>query len=488
MGARIALPWRDAAGLILCVVLSSCSTAGVGPIADNGRAVTASDHIEVLDNFGAPDLEQHFQDVAAVVSSSVVAISATETAIEAEATLHSDDLNPDRLAGVLDTVDRTVGTGFVIDSDGYILTNDHVVAGAEQLWVTTDSHKVYPAIIVGTDPRADLAVLKIPAKGLPAAHVATNPVRRGQWTIAIGNPYGLAGGGDMSVSVGVVSALNRSLPRLSGKEDRLYSGLIQTTAQINPGNSGGPLFNLNGEVVGINTAVILPQKQTNGIGFAIPFDRCVLRIVENLKQGHEVVYGYLGVRVSTATPRERRDAGLDENAGGVRIDAVESDSPAKVSKLEVGDIVTQLNGEAVHDSDGFVRLVGMCPVSEPVPAVIYRDGAKKASLKLRSRPTPLQTVTRQSQRFRWRGMLLGPIPAGWDFGAAKKPPAGLMVIGIDAKSPMTGDGIKAGSVITAVAGRAVHDIAELQQIINDTPGPKCLVEAANPPNAVLAAN
>jgi S1-C subfamily serine protease len=487
MGLRIVLPWHRAAVVALCLGLVSCSATGVGS-PDIGRAITASDRIEVVDNFGAPDLEQHFQDIAAKVSSSVVAISATDSAVEAEATLHSDDLNPDRLAGILDTVDRTVGTGFVIDSDGYILTNDHVIANSEQLWVTTDSHKVYPAIVVGTDPRADLAVLKVPAKDLPVAHFATNPTRRGQWTIAIGNPYGLAGGGDMSVSVGIVSALNRSLPRLSGKEDRLYSGLIQTTAQINPGNSGGPLFNLNGEVVGINTAVILPQKQTNGIGFAIPFDARVRRIVENLKQGHEVVYGYLGVRVSTATPRELRDARLDENAGGVRIDAVENDSPAQAAKLKTGDIITQLDGETVQDSDDFVRLVGMCPVGKPVPAVIYRTGAIKASIKLRSRPTPPQTVTRESQRFRWRGMLLGPIPAGWDFGAAKKPLAGVMVIGIDAKSPMTGDGIKAGSVITAVAGRAIHTIAELQQIINDTPGSKCRVDAANPPSAVLAAN
>jgi serine protease Do len=444
--------------------------------------------MEVVDNFGASDLEQRFQDVAKRVSSSVVAISATESTIESEATVRSDDLNPDKLAGMLETVDRTVGTGFVVDSDGYILTNDHVVANAEQLWVTTDSHQVYPAIVVGTDPRADLAVLKIPATNLPVVRFAQNLTRRGQWTLAIGNPYGLAAGGEMSVSVGVVSALNRSLPRLSGKEDRLYSGLIQTTAQINPGNSGGPLFNLNGDVVGINTAVILPQKQTNGIGFAIPMDARVTRIVENLKQGHEVVYGYLGVRVTSATQRERRDAGLDENASGVRIESMEPNSPASQAKLKVGDILTQIDGATVRDSDDFVRLVGMCPVASPVKAVIYRGGAETVSVNLRPRPTPPQTVTRDSQRFRWRGMLLGPIPAGWDFRPAKKPASGVMVIGIDAKSPMNGDGIKAGSVITAVAGKLVHSISELQRIINDTPATQCRVEMANPTSAVVAAN
>ena len=450
-----------------------------------GEATEAADHLHVVDNFGAADLEKRFEDVAARASSTVVAISATESPVETEASLRSDDISSDKLAGLLETVDRTVGTGFIVDADGYIVTNDHVVAGAEQLWVTTDSHKVYPAIIVGTDPRADLAVLKIPATGLPAAHYSKNVARRGQWTVAIGNPYGLAGGGNMSVSVGVVSALNRSLPRLSGKEDRLYSGLIQTTAQINPGNSGGPLFDLEGDVIGVNTAVILPQKQTNGIGFAIPTDSHVLRVIENLKQGREVVYGYMGVRVSVPTPHERREVGLEDESAGVRIESVEAGSPAASCGLTVGDVVTELDGETVRDSDDFVRLVGMCAVGEPLKAVIYHAGEKSVTMRLRSRPTPAQTVTHASQRLRWRGMLLGPIPAGWDFGNARKPAGGLLVIGIDSRSSMVDEGIKAGAVITSVAGKPVHDVATLQKIINDTPAERCRVEATGTSRVVV---
>lgn len=458
------------------------------PPQGSGSAIVAADRIEVVDNFGAADLEQRFQDVAKRVSPCVVAISATESTVNTESTLRSDELNPEKLAGMLETVDRTVGTGFIVDADGYILTNDHVVANAEQLWITTDSHKVYPAIVVGTDPRADLAVLKIPATHLPVAHFATSAAHRGQWTVAIGNPYGLAGGGEMSVSVGVISAMNRSLPRLSGKEDRLYSGLIQTTAQINPGNSGGPLFDLNGDVVGINTAVILPQKQTNGIGFAIPSDAHILRIMANLKQGREVVYGYLGVRVSSPTPRERREAGLPEDGAGVRIESVEVGSPAAAAKLEPGDIITKLDGEIVRDSDDFVRLVGMCPVGEPVKAVYFRGDARDIEVKLRARPTPPQTITHGNQRLRWRGMLLGPIPAGWQ-GTDKKPAAsGILVIGVDSKSPALGDGIKAGTVITSVAGQHVHDLAELQRVINDTPPAECRLELENTPSVVVSAN
>jgi S1-C subfamily serine protease len=160
-----------------------------------------------------PSWKRIFQQVAARVSSSVVAISATEDPFDADLGSGADDINPAKLAGLLDTVDRTVGTGFIFDSDGYIVTNDHVVAKAQQLWVTTDSHKIYPAIVVSSDPRADLAVLKIPAKYLPVARFARKSAVRGQWTLSIGNPYGLASGGEMAVSVGIVSATNRSLPR-----------------------------------------------------------------------------------------------------------------------------------------------------------------------------------------------------------------------------------------------------------------------------------
>ena len=483
MGRRFA-PCGRAGTFALCALtaaLPSCSVAGLG----TGAAIPASDKVQVVDNFGASDLEKRFEEVARRVSPTVVAISATEATIETDASLRTDDINPDKLAGMLDAVDRTVGTGFIVDSDGLILTNDHVVAKAEQLWVTTDSHKVYPAIVVASDPRADLAILKIPAGHLPVAHFAPAPVHRGQWTIAIGNPYGLAASGEMAVSIGVVSATNRSLPRLSDKEDRLYSDLIQTTAQINPGNSGGPLFGLNGDVIGVNTAVILPQKQTNGIGFAIPIDAHVMRIIENLKQGRETVYGYLGVKVSSPTPRERREAGMSES-GGARIESVEPKSPAALGHLEVGDIVAQLDGDMVHDSDDFVRLIGMSPVSEPVQAVVYHHGSRSVTLNLRVRQSPPQASN--PKRFHWRGMLLGPIPSCWDFGADKRPAFGVMVLGIESKSPSISEGIRAGSVITAIADKPVHDVAELQKIVKDTPAEQCRVVLANPTNAVVSAN
>ncbi|MDB5293057.1 MAG: protease Do [Phycisphaerales bacterium] len=461
-------------------LLLSCNSIGATP----GHAAQApppsgsAPKLAVSDTFGAADLEKRFEEVARKAAPSVVAISATDATVEADDALRSNRINPDKLAAILDPVDRTVGTGFFVDPDGYIVTNDHVVAGNQHLWVTTDDHKVYPAIIVGTDPRADLAVLKIPATHMPVVHFAPAAVQRGQWAIALGNPYGLAGGGEMAVSVGIISATNRSLPKLSNKEDRLYSDLIQTTAQINPGNSGGPLFDLRGDVMGINAAVILPQKWTNGIGFAIPVTARIKQEIEDLKQGHEVVYSWVGVRVISPTAQERKDAGMSEESG-VKIEGVESNSPAAVAKLQAGDVIAAFNGHAISDSEAFVRAAGEAQVDKQLVATVYRGGKPlSVGITPARRPAPSVAVTRESQRMRWRGMLLGPVPAHWDFGPAKRPVGGLMVIAIDPKSPCVKEGVTQGSIITTIAGKAVSDVVALQRILNDTPPNACGIEMA----------
>ena len=463
----------------------AASPAPAPPVAMTDRATAATPaaapayNFRIAENFGVADLEARFADVARRVAPAVVAISGADSAVEGDAALRSEEINPDRLTDVLDTVDRTVGTGFIIDPDGYIVTNDHVVGKAEQLWVTTDDHKVYPAIVVGSDPRQDIAIIKIPARNLPTVRLSeAGPVQRGQWTIALGNPYGLAVGGDMSMSVGIVSATGRSLPKLSGKEDRLYSDLIQTTAQINPGNSGGPLFDLKGEVIGINTAVILPQKATNGIGFALPITNRIRQIVHDLREGREVVYGYMGVKSSTPTARERKSAGIDDEIGAY-IEMVDKDSPASAADLRKGDIVVKLNGEVIRDGDHFIRAVGAAPVGKPLTAVYYRkDKVRSCEVVLKRRELTSAGVTRENRRFRWRGMLLGPIPARWDFPPGKRPEGGLMVIGIDPKSPFVREGVAQGSIITSIAGVRVSDVTELQRIVNDVPPEQIALEVA----------
>ncbi len=490
MGSRVLRNTRGGAVALIGFsgLLASCSSLGLAP-ADNARAgpIAASAGINIDDNFGAVDLEKHFEIVSRKVAPAVVAISATECTVEADGALRSDELNGQRLSAMLDSVDRTVGTGFIVDADGYIVTNDHVIAHAEQLWITTDDRRVFPAIVVASDPRADIAVLKVPASNLPVVRFANSEsVHRGQWSIAMGNPFGFSGDGEMCASVGVVSATGRSLPKLSSKEDRLYIDLIQTTAQINPGNSGGPLFNLNGEVIGINTAVILPQKQTNGIGFALPITPRVLRVIDSLKQGREVTYGYLGVKVVSPTPRERREAGIS-GEGGARIDLIEKDSPSS-GELLAGDVVTVFNGQSVRDGDHFVRLVGEASIDSRIPATVLRQGkTRSVGIKLRRRDASNATVTRENQRFRWHGVLLGPIPANWDFGGAPRPPAGLMVLGIDSKSPFLKEGARQGAILTALAGKPVTSVADLQSILNDTAPEACTPKWIQPKTDAVAA-
>jgi S1-C subfamily serine protease len=353
--------------------------------------------------------------------------------------------------------------------------------------VTTDDRKVYPAIVVGADPRADLAILKIPALNLPTVQFASCPCERGQWAVTLGNPYGLATEGNMALSVGVVSATDRSLPRLSTKEDRLYSNLIQTTAQINPGNSGGPLLDISGEVIGINTAVILPQKQTNGIGFALTVTPDVLAEIRQLEQGRERIYGYIGVTVAAATPRQRQENGLTDSIG-VWIESIEPDSPAQATGLKPGDMILQVDGQSVTDTDRFVRLVGAAEVGRPSEIQILRN-AKKLTVHLTPVKRPMQfAVTNQNQRMYWRGMVLGPVPSNWPMVEKNAQLlAGILVVGIDDDSPLKRQGVNAGTVITAIAGHPVATLAQLQQIVNDVPPEQCTVQTASATEEVAAA-
>jgi len=453
-------------------------------------AVSASD-VQAASTLDLTGLQQQFAAVADRVSPSVVAISASCTTIDSDDAVRTENLNPQKLDSILSKTTRTVGTGFFIDADGYILTNEHVICEAEQLWVTTDDRKVYPAIVIGSDPRADLAILKVPVTNVHVSKLATPaPLHRGQWTIAIGNPYGMAAEGEMAMSVGVVSATERSLPKLSNKEGRLYSNLIQTTAEINPGNSGGPLFNLAGEVIGINTAVILPQKQTNGIGFAIPISAQMLAEIELLKQGREVVYGYLGVSVSDPTARDRNNAGAKD--GGAKIESVEAKSPADGTKLRSDDIIVAVNGVAVHDSDAFIRVIGNSPIDQPAKLTIWRDRKQMEIVATpRRRPMPALAVNRETQRLRWRGLTLSAVPGNW---AGAKPggkpgaaaPAGVYIVGIEDVEIGKKMNLKAGQIITSIAGKTVKSIEDLQKVIDSIPLNDLKLETADSASVATA--
>jgi S1-C subfamily serine protease len=214
----------------------------------------------------------------------------------------------------------------------------------------------------------------------------------------------------------------------------------------------------------------------------MPITPETLKRVQDLKDGREVVYAYLGVMVATPTDRQRRAAGIND-ASGVWVDSIEKDSPA-ANVLKPDDIVVKLDDAVMNDSDQFIRAIGQSSVSKPVKMVVRRDGRPLTlAVQLRRRELPSVAINRDNQRMRWRGMLLGPIPANWDFAPSKRPEHGLMVLGVDPAGPMAKEGVRSGAVITSIAGKAIDAIPDLQSLLAETPAEQCSLEFA--PSAPL---
>ncbi|MBM4311335.1 MAG: Do family serine endopeptidase, partial [Deltaproteobacteria bacterium] len=262
-----------------------------------------------------------------------------------------------------------LGSGFIIDSEGYIITNNHVIDGADEIKVKTYSEKEYVAEVIGTDPKTDLALLKITLASGDILQAATlgdsDRLKVGEWVIAIGNPFGL----QATVTAGIVSAKWRKIG--AGP----YEDFIQTDASINPGNSGGPLFNLNGEVVGVNTMIYTPSGGNVGIGFAIPINLAG-NIVRQLKETGRVVRGWLGVVVQTVTPELAQSFGLEEGRGALVAD-VEPASPAEKAGLKSGDIIIEFDGKPIREMSELPMLVADTPVGRRLTLTILRDGSRR---------------------------------------------------------------------------------------------------------------
>ncbi|MCL6634232.1 MAG: trypsin-like peptidase domain-containing protein [Peptococcaceae bacterium] len=266
-------------------------------------------------------------------------------------------------------VSRGLGSGFIVSADGYILTNEHVISGADEIEVTlAGREEPYRARLVGSDHDLDLAVLKIDAGGdLPTVPLGnSDTVRVGDWVVAIGNPYGL----DHTVTVGVISAKGRPVT----VEDRRYRNLLQTDASINPGNSGGPLLNLKGEVVGINTAI---NAQAQGIGFAIP-SSTVQSVFNDLVQRGKVDHPWLGVYLQQVTADVARYLGL-KSLSGALIASVVKGSPAYKAGLQQGDVVVRYNGSEINSPSDLIEQVGATAVGSRVEVQFVRGGETRTA-------------------------------------------------------------------------------------------------------------
>lgn len=257
---------------------------------------------------------------------------------------------------------RSLGSGVIISSDGYILTNEHVIKGAEEIKVKLSDDRVYEGRLIGSDPRTDVAVLKIESKEkLPAAVLGdSDQLQVGQWALAIGNPFGL----DRTLTVGVVSATGRTNV---GIED--YEDFIQTDASINPGNSGGPLLNIYGEVVGINTAIVASGQ---GIGFAIPINMA-RAISDQLMATGQVVRGWLGVSIQDLSAELADSFGLDR-ATGALVNQVLPDSPAQQAGIQRGDILLELQGRTIRNASDLQQMIANTPAGKTVDLKILREG------------------------------------------------------------------------------------------------------------------
>jgi len=275
------------------------------------------------------------------------------------------------------------GSGFVFDADGYIATNKHVIEDCDVTSVILYDGRSVEATVRETDLRSDLAVLKIDAADLhPAKWGDLANVHVNQWAFAAGNPFGLANeSGDASVTVGVVSALGRQMThRIAGDSSvQYYGNLIETSAAINPGNSGGPLFNLDGEVIGVVTAIETSSGVNEGIGFAIPTDSNARQILDTLKEGKKVRYGFLGVSVNDMSPAaEARQVSDSRYYGGARIVRLDPpNGPAGRAGLQADDVVVEVNGVPIRNTDHLVRMVGFTPVGSSVEVTYLRNEVKR---------------------------------------------------------------------------------------------------------------
>lgn len=265
---------------------------------------------------------------------------------------------------------RSMGSGFIISHDGYIVTNNHVVEGADSVLVRLNDSREYDAEIVGTDPRSDLALLHIEAKKLPVLPLAeAGELDVGEWVLAIGSPFGL----DYSVSAGIVSAKGRSLPTQNNEN---YVPFIQTDVAINPGNSGGPLFNLDGEVVGVNSQIFTRSGGSIGLSFAIPVS-IVRNVVAQLKDDGRVTRGWLGVTIQNIDKSLAESFGLDRPRGAL-ISELAPDGPAANSGLKAGDVIISFNGEQVENSSHLPHIVGLMKPGTEVPVTVIRNRKEKA--------------------------------------------------------------------------------------------------------------
>jgi len=352
---------------------------------------------------------------------------------------------------------RSLGSGFIISADGYILTNTHVVDAADEITVRLTDKREFRAKVVGTDKRTDVAVLKIEATALPVARIGDpNSLRVGEWVVAIGSPFGF----DNTVTAGIVSAKGRSLPQ------ETFVPFIQTDVAINPGNSGGPLFNLKGEVIGINSMIFSRTGGFMGVSFAIPIDVAV-DVAKQLQTAGRVSRGRIGVVIQEVTKELADSFGLPRPVGAL-VNSVEKGGPADKAGIQASDVILTFNDKEVLSSSELPRIVASVKPGSKVPVQVWRKGAPK-DLTIEVGETPDERSNRRSQsgsklqteQIGKLGLTLAELPA--DRKKELNVANGVLVD--NAEGVAARAGIRKGDVILAVGNQEVKTVEELTRLL-----------------------
>ena len=351
---------------------------------------------------------------------------------------------------------KSLGSGFIISKDGYVMTNYHVVKDGDEIIVRLSDHRELKAEVIGVDPRSDVALLKVDATGLPVARIGeSSDLEVGEWVLAIGSPFGF----DHSATAGIVSAKGRSLPREN------YVPFIQTDVAINPGNSGGPLFNQAGEVVGVNSQIYSRTGGYMGLSFAIPIE-VAMDVADQLKTSGKVSRGWLGVLIQDVTLDLAESFGMKRPRGAL-VAKVLPDSPALAAGIDVGDVIVDFNGQDVMNSSSLPPIVGSSKVGVKLPVVVIRNGREKTMhVKLGELPDDevVAQASNRSEKKTTNRLGFSAI----DLSDKKKEELGIedgILVGHMVTGAASQAGVRKGDIILAIDSKRVTNLKQFEKIV-----------------------
>ena len=354
------------------------------------------------------------------------------------------------------------GSGFIISEDGYIVTNHHVVDGADRVIVRLSDRREYDADVIGTDQRSDLALLRVDGDDLPYLKLGkSTDLKVGQWVLAIGSPFGL----DYSVTAGIVSAKGRSLPTERGEN---YVPFIQTDVAINPGNSGGPLFNLDGEVVGVNSQIFTRSGGSIGLSFAIP-SKVVTNIIEQLRENGQVVRGWLGVSIQNIDRTLAESFDLDRPRGAL-VAQVGEGSPAERAGIQSGDIIVEVDEESIEVSADLPHVIGLMSPGSTVSLTLIRDGDEErlpVEIGALEADQMQRVIASMSEPGVLRALGMDIRDLNRDDEAEAELRGGVAVMDVDRNSAAFEAGVRSGDVITRFGKTAISRLSDMEEALNE---------------------